>query len=298
MSVISASLYDWESAESDDGHVDLTVTWLCITNNIANGPETVRLSGLLPAAGDAYVMGSESTAYFFARRPKKCKRVSSNPNDKRRWYVNQTFSTRPLTRFDATGPIADPLLEPPEITGSALKFMRRFTQDYNGNALLMSNGERMTGPEIEDDDNNLSLSIAQNVATVNLLTLTNVLKLTPWNNATLWGLPAHVVRFTDFSVRNLYKGDGTPYYRQSLKFELGGDFVKQILDEGYMEFIGTNRSNPKHYARVKDGRGENAAKLPLDGNGNVLADLNSPYFHSVQLKGESNLLLLGIPSSI
>ena len=301
---VTNKLYDWESAEDDEGHVDVTVTWLCVSSNTTHGPETIRLNAGLPQAGDAYLIGSESTAYFFARRAKKAKRVSSNPSDKRRWYVTQLFSTRPLTRFDATGPIADPLLEPAQITGSALKFMRRFSQDRLGAPLLMSNGERMVGPEVEDDDNNLSISIEQNVATVNLFTLRNVLKLTPWNDALLWNCPLKTVRFTDFSVKNLYKGDGTPYYRQSLKFEIGGDYIKQVLDEGYMEYVGpaaktaAQTRNPKHYARIKDGRGENTAKLLLDGQGNVLTDTAAPVFRPIELKGTSNLLLLGIPATI
>jgi hypothetical protein len=307
---ITNKLFDWESSEDDVGNVDVTVTWLCVTTTTSDGPETIRLNAGLPQAGDAYVIGSESTAYFYARRPKKAKRVSSNPSDKRRWYVTQIFSTRPLTRFDASGPIADPLLEPPEITGSALKYMRRFTKDRNGDPLLMSNGERMAGPEVEDDDNNLSIAIEFNVATVDLVLLRSVLKFSPWNNATLWGLSTRTVRFTDFTVKKMYKGDGTEFYRISLKFEIGGDFAKEVLDEGYMEYIGRKvpqitapqevvaRRNPKNYARVKDGRGENAAKLPLDGAGNVLPDTATPFFHDVELKGDSNLLLLGIPATI
>ena len=298
MAVSETKLYDWESAESDDGHVDVTVTWLIITSSITDGPETVRLSASLPAAGDAYLIGADSTAYFYARRAKKAKRASSNPADKRRWYVNQVFSTRPLTRFGATGPIANPLLEPPIIRGTALKYMRRFTVDRFGNPLLSSSGERYTGPEVEDDDNNISLSITQNLASANLPLLRSVLRFTPWNNGVLWGLPTRTVKFADYDVEKLYVGDGTPYVRQSTKFEIGGDYIRKVLDEGTLEFIGTNPNNPTHYARIKDGRGENVKKLPLDGSGNALTDITSPVYHDFELKGDSNLLLLGIPATL
>lgn len=292
---IDVGLYDWWLDEGDDGHLDYTVVWLCVTTDPTDGPQTIRAASGIPTAGSVYVFGS---TYVYARRPKQTKRVSTDPGDRRRWYVTQVFSTRPLTRVDLSGPVGNPLLEPPKIRGSALKYMRRFSVDRNGDPILSSSGERYTGPEVEDDDNNLRIVITQNVASVNLLTFRTVLKTTPWNSATLWGLPEKTIRFTDFDVEKLYLGDSTAYYSQTLTFEIGGDFARQVLDEGTMEFVGTDRANPKHYARVKDGRGENLKKVPLDGNGGVLTDLTSPVFNSVELKGTSNLLLLGIPSSI
>lgn len=291
------SLYDWHSEESDDGHVDVHVVWLVVTDVTTDGPETIRLSATLPAAGDPYVIGTESTAYFYARRARKAKRVTSKPHDKRRWYVNQMFSTRPLTRFDATGPVSDPLLEEPDISGSALTFLRRFTVDSNGDPLVSSTGERYTGPEIEDDDNDLELIIVQNRATDEALLISGVMKTTPWNDAPLYGLPAESWKLNGFATQKVYQGDGTAFWKRTLRLKTG-DFVRQVLDEGTMEFIGTDTANPKHYARIKDGRGENVKKLPLDGSGNVLTNLAAPVYNNFELKGSSNLLLLGLPATL
>lgn len=292
----TVKLYDWSSQEDDDGHVDVDVTWLVVTDVVTDGPETIRLTAL-PAAGAPFVIGTASVAYFYARRPRSAKRVSTNPNDKRRWYVKQLFSTRPLRRFDVTGPISDPLLEPPDISGSALTYLRRFMYDRSGNPLVSSSGERYTGPEVEDEDNDLELVIVQNRATDELLAIASVMRTNPWNDATLYGLPAKTWRLSGFGTQKVYVGDGTPYWKRTIKLKTG-TFIRSILDEGTMEFIGTDPANPKHYARIKDGRGENVKKLPLDGNGNVLTDLTNPQYNDFELKGTSDLLTLGLPATL
>jgi len=301
---ITISLFDWDLKESPEGFLDYNIVWQAITDDWTDGPPTIRAAAGIPVVGTAFVFGATSTTYVYARRPHAVHRMSKAPSDKRRWFVEQVFSNRPLTRYDVAGPIDDPLLEPYAIKGSAVHFLRRFTQNRDGTPLLMSNGERINGPECDEDDPRMLVEIEANVATVDVELFKDTLRYDPWNNDILWDCPIETVKFSDFGMQKMYKGDGTPYVRKSLKFELGGDFVREVLDEGWMEYIGpatetdAEVANPKNYARAKDTRGENVARLPLNGRGKILTNVNVPRFRQITLKGSSNLYNLGLPVSL
>ena len=297
MTANTARLHNWTLTRDDEGHRDYLLTWLITTDDGDDGPETVLSAPGLPSIGTAYSFGNDSDTWAFAYPRTKVRRVTNKPNDRKRWFLDQTFSTRPLNRCQ-TAAIENPLLEPAKISGSGLKYLRKYTEDKDGDPLLSSSGERYIGNEVQEADYRLAIQIEFNAASFPGSSILDALKNNPWNSTTMWGFAVETVRLTEFDFEKLYYGVCTAYYRLKFGLEIGGSYYTRVPDEGTMCFTGTDPNNPKHYEKCKDANGENIGKVLLDGSGNILTDVTSPVFNQFELKGSSNLLAFGLPASI
>jgi hypothetical protein len=222
-----------------------------------------------------------------------------------------------MTRCNDTQ-IDNPLLEPYNISGDFTHVSREMKTDRFGKPLLHVNFEQMIGPEVEEKISFPSVTISFNSAILPLSLITMLLnKLT---DAPLWGFPKRCVRFVDAKWERVLYGSCFYYYKISYTFETNLETFDKLIPA-----VGTKTLVPRSlpflpgsYAIQKDVLGENEGPVVLnvigakadpnkpayivDAGGQNLnpgqGSLDGPLIQKRELAHESNLLLLGIPTSI
>ena len=284
---------DWGLTRDDDGNRTYNLRWL-VEGSVGDGPLTILGASGLASIGSTWGYGGDSDAWAFCHPESRVSPVLKKEPGKF-WFVDQTFTTKPLRRCQSSS-IENPLLEPARLGGSFVRNKREATQDRDGKALKNSSHETYRGAVTEVDDSNHTVRVGLNVLTMNLPLYTQYAHCL--NDATLWGMSAETIKYSYFSwVRKLY-GTCTYYYSLDMDFEVNyNGWTRSILDEGtrYLAPGGTD-TNIVEYIQYKDPRGENS-KVLLDGAGGILTDPDSPEYNDFDLYDTANLLLLGIPST-
>jgi hypothetical protein len=145
------------------------------------------------------------------------------------------------------------------------------------------------------------------------------------NDATLWGLPKRCVKLSNVSWERKYYGSNFSniYYMVRYEFDIDFEtFDKEAVNVGTkclmthspgegikdvsrrLDPLGEDPEiaplkyyqNPKRFVVYKDEHGENTPCF-LDAYGRPVAKASDALLKTVELYGESNLLLLGIPST-
>jgi len=320
VATLDGTVRTWGGDRDEEGHRTFTVVHLVRTDDFDDGPQIVMNTPGLPAIGSFWNFGNDVDVWAFCypdMNVKIHKEKEGDPN--KHWRVRQKFSTIPLKRCqDET--IEDPLLEPQKISGSFVKYTKEASQDRFGNMIKNSAHETYRGPQVEFDHNRPTVRIEQNQALLGLDTFTEIVDTV--NDAPLWGLGVRKIKLSDVSWERKLYGLCNFYYTRVFDFDIDfKTFDREILDEGTKVLngdwpVGTgtqtdgwilqniageapDKNNPQHFNRFKDRHGENA-RVILDGNGEPLlgtATFN-PYYHELEFYPESNLLLLGIPTSL
>lgn len=297
----------WGGTRDEEGHRTFKIVHQVKCTSENDGPYTVMNATGLPTIGSAWTFGNDFDLWAFCTPEMKVRR---HPDYKRGepavwWYVEQTFSTVPQERCADTQ-IENPLDEPDKISGSFSKFTREAQQDRNGDLILSSSHEPITG--VERDDNRPTVVVEQNISDLGLDTFSAMVDTV--NDAGLWGLPARTIKLSNVSWERHIYGTCFFYYTRRLEFEVDFDTFDRddIADRGFKEFNPNiadnpiNRANPANYVHIKDPNDENVSTPQmLDGNGSLNNDpVNNPKFlaPAVELYNESNFLTLGIPTSL
>ncbi len=226
------------------------------------------------------------------------------------WRVENLFSTLPIQRCqDET--IEDPLLEPPKVSGSFVKYTEEAVKDNRGAVIENSSHELFHGPQVEFDANRPTVQIGMNSAALDLSTFAS--QMDTVNDAALWGLQTRMITLSSVAwERNLY-GLCNFYYTRTFEFDINFQtFDRILIDEGTKCLLGkwnravdppvwvpkanTNINNLQHFQRFKDPNGSNA-HVQLDGAGNprgagAVVELPLAKYE------ESNFTLLGIPLTL
>jgi hypothetical protein len=256
----------WSLARDADGHRTYKVRHLVV----ADGPATALTTPGLPAPGAVWSFPNDVDNWAWCRADADVKLHQEREGEGRTWAVDQTFSTRPPERCQTTA-VADPLLEPQQVSGSSVRYSEEATEDRFGNPVVNSAHEPLRGPPVEFDANRSQVVIAQNVAALELALCESLRDHV--NDAPLWGLAARCVKLSDFSWEKKYQGSCQPYYTRKFTFDLHpGTFDREALDEGTKMLAGdwsetdppvytpkawADAGNPAHFVQAKDRAGEN-----------------------------------------
>lgn len=307
----------WEVSRDDEGQREYVIKHK-VRSLTTDGPNTILNCPGLPLIGSSWDFDGDSDPWAFCS-PRASVRpiVSGEPNVL--WEVTQYFSTQPRQSC-ADETIDDPLLIPPRISGSFVKYTKEATKDRYGNPLQSSSYEQFRGPNVEFDANRPTVRIEINTLNLNLATLVSMVDTV--NESTQWGLGPRKIKLDNAPwERNLF---GTCDYYYTIAYEFSIDFNgfdRDLLDEGKKvlngqwaadgtwELININElppdpGNPAHFIAYKDRNGENT-RVMLDGSGKPLNIVvgtgtgteGSPYFIHVEKYEESDFFELGIPST-
>lgn len=284
---------DWSMSRDKEGHRTYKVKWLVQSHSVFDGPAHALVASGLPAIGSSWSQGNDYDGWARCYPTMQCNYVSRNERGMF-WEVEQTFSTKPLTRCQDTS-IENPLQEPDRISGSFVKYTREIEKDKDGDAIKSSSHERIRGSMVEFDANRPTVTIEKNVLVLPLSTIAEMVDTV--NDASMWGLEARKVKLSNVSwSRELY-GTCTFYYTVSYEFDCNYDtFDRKVWDEGTRVLTkGGNKDNVKDFELYKDINGENT-RVFLDGNGNALGDGEDPVEIDIEYYEESNFTTLGIPT--
>lgn len=218
---------------NDEGHRSYELTSRILCTSHLDGPATVLQTAGLPAVGSTWNVGGDVDNYAYCTPYAKV--YSQQEGDGERsihWFVDQRFTTRPMFRCN-TATIENPLNEPAQIRGGFAPYREEAIYDRNGDLLLSSSLERMTGPEVEIEKGRPIVNICFNVATLPLTTFTEMMATGAVNDSTLWGCPARTVRLAEVTWERLLYGVCTYYYRITYAFEIKFDgWNRFIIDQG------------------------------------------------------------------
>jgi len=302
MSVTAVRRKKWSGGRDREGYREYKITWRVVTNDPLDGPLVAMAAPGLASIGSPWSVGNDYDPWVFCT-PELIVRpvVDNEPNQT--WDVEQTFSNRPGKRCQ-DNQIDDPLAEPPNISGSFLRYTLPAERDRNGKAILSSSHELITG--LERDASRPTVIIEQNVLSIGLEVFTQMIDTL--NDAPLWGLAARRIKMgLPTWSRKLY-GTCSFYYTRKFEFEIrfeGWDEAG-VVDKGFKVFDDnvtdnpTNRANPENYVLYKDSKDENTPKpILLDGDGSALTDpLNPIFLDPIEIYSESNFLAIGIPPTL
>jgi hypothetical protein len=296
MPATAIGLVDWTLALNEDGHRDYMAKWLVKTDDVEEGPTTAWLASGLASVGSTWSFGIENDTWAFCW-PNWRVAPAYDSEIQNSWYVEQPFSTRPMKRCNTTQ-IEDPLSEPIDLRGSFLTYRKQAQFDRFGNAILSSSWEPIVGPQTEVDDSRPQVICSFNVSSLPLSGYAALMHNV--NDSTMWGLAPRCIKLSGVSwTRKLY---GTCSYYYTIEYTLDINYLtfdNDVVDEGSRVLLpGGDPSNSFHFARFRDRTGDYGRCL-LDGAGNAVdGTVVVPAHRSLEYYRESNLLLLGIPSSL
>jgi hypothetical protein len=306
MSTVLKGLNSWELTRDKDGHKDYTAKWLIESDTKLDGPNNVMYTPGLPSVGSTWAIGNDADLWAFCwPNARVTPLLTGEPN--RWWFLEQTFSTRPLNRCQDTE-IENPLAEPPRVSGGFSKYTRESHIDRHGRIIQSSSLEPLTGAAVEIDDNRPTVSIEINTAVLPLGTFCSMIDHV--NDAYLWGLEPRCVKLSNISwTRKLY-GVCTFYYTIGYEFEIKFDtWDRSEADQGTMvlapglnptatdaETGKENRYVPAKFVLYEDAHGGNS-RVMLNGLGQAITTTDDEFTFKIEHYNEANLLLLGIPTS-
>lgn len=310
MSATAIGYRTWSARRDRDGHRDYTLEVLIQTTDKWDGPQTVMNASGLPAIGAPWSFGNDNDPWALCWPEISVTPVlQGEPNFL--WIATLTFTTRPLNRCQDSS-IENPLNEPQKISGSFTRFMKKAKKDRHGKLILSSSHEIIKG--IEQDANRPSVTIEQNVASLGLPTIAQMVNTL--NDSTLWGLDARKIMLADVSWDRKLYGTCSYYYTRRFTFEIRyeGFDLTDVEDVGHKRLRGqfdkegkwivdptADPTNPDHFVNITDVAG-NIVKEPQplnnagDINPNPIAD--PKYRPTIELLQESNFLILGIPTTL
>jgi hypothetical protein len=295
MSAVVVGRLNWSMDRDKEGHRTYKVKWLVQSSSTSDGPAYALVASGLPAIGSSWNLGNDYDAWARCWPTLSAKYLTQNERGYW-WEVEQTFSTKPLTRCQDTT-IENPINEPDRISGGFSKYTREVEKDRNGDAIKTSSLERIRGDQVTFDDNRPTVTIEKNVLTLPLSDIAEAVDTV--NSNSMWGLTSRKVKLTNVSwSRELY-GTCTFYYKVSYEFEVDYDtFDRTVYDEGTRVLVkGGNKNDPADFELYKDINGENT-RVFLDGNGNILPAGDDPVEIDIEYYDETNFTTLGIPTTL
>lgn len=304
---------DWRVKRDQDGHRNYDIQWL-VRSHYSDGPAEILATTNLPRPGSHWAFGGDLDLWAFCSP--ECEVRPVHTREKGEWWiVDQKFTTRPFRRCQDTQ-IENPIFEPYRLNGSFVRYMKEAKVDRHGEPLVSSSHELFKGAPVEFEECNFCLRIQFNSLLMPLAIVTPLMNNVNDNN--LWGLPKRTIKFSNFSFERLLWGVCNYYYSIEMEFDI--DFRthdRDVPDEGTRCLIGWNPGSrdakidplgidadtgepnwklPKNFVAYVDKFG-NPARVLLDGKGRPIGVADDPFLITIEKYEETNLLMLGIPSS-
>lgn len=294
MSSLIAGPKSWSMTRDNEGHREYHLVQL-IRCEPGTGPASILFTPGLPRIGDFWNVDGDIDLWAHCQP-----HISITPvikGEKGKFFeVEQIFSTKPIN-YCSNDNREDPLLVPPQISGSFTKKTEEGVYDRHGKAITNSSLELIRGPENEWEISYPTVQIVQNLALLNLPVLVSMLDTL--NAYILWDCAPRTIKLSTCSWEKKYHSSCSPYYTRTLGFEVNfAGFDRDILDEGTKVLHGhwdrstgqwmldnisgspPDPTNPIHFDRYKDRYG-NPARIVLDGAGQPF-DINAAGGASVQ----------------
>lgn len=274
---------NWTCDRDEEGHREYKLT-STIAATVLEGPANVLLTPGLPMPGAPWLFFNDYDPWAFCRRDAKIMKLPGyGDNEPAEFYqVVQTFSSKPVNKCQ-DDKVENPLLMPPEISGSYIKHKEEIAYDVFGRPVVNSAWEQFRGHQVEFDISRPKVKVKKNVPFNNIPMIGSMVNTL--NDRLLWGLPSRCVKFTDWAWERKFYGQCFPYYVHEYEFELDiRTFDRLLLDEGTKCLQGhwsgpdggwvvediagepPDKNNPAHFKRAVD-RENNAMRVVLDGNG-------------------------------
>jgi len=305
MSSAVLGMLEWGLGRNKEGHREYTAKWLVESTDPDDGPQTILNTPGLPAIGSPWAFGNDSDASALCWPDWKFQMMTPGEPCVL-WICEQKFTTEPLSRCQDTQ-IENPLDEPPRLSGSFVKYTKEARFDKDGNAVKNSSFELFRGKQVERDYNRPTVNIEFNSLSLSLGLFSYAMDTV--NDATLWDLEARSIKLSAVSWQRQLYGTCSYYYTIGYEFDVDFEkFTRKIVDEGnkvirgqWIEGVwtadgGIDKANPQNYIQFKDVNDENTRVFLKDGE--PLSDLDDPVELTFDFYTESNLLALGIPSSL
>lgn len=328
---------DWGLTRDKDGYRDYHIIYLIETTSTQDGPQTVLFTPGIPSVGSVWAFGNDLDDWVWAVPDTRIYTVKrGGPNDPTNyWILEQTFTNRPQWRCQDTN-IENPLLEPPRLSGSYVKYVEEKRKGMDGKYFRSSSHELITGADVEFDSNRPTVTIEITSLTLPLGTITSMVDTV--NDANLWGLSPRKIKLSNVSWRRLLWGVCTFYYVVTLEFDVNFQtFDRVVADMGTRELrrdilktINPNTGNPytpldtvtkwttpdnktitfptgtrlmdipQAFDLIRDKSGFPLGWHHLNGRGQIWYPDSGDPPGEITLKyyPESNFLLLGIPTTL
>jgi hypothetical protein len=295
---------DWSMSSTKEGHRDYSITWLCETTSIDDGPYSIFTAIGLPRVGTPWRFGNETDLWAFCMPDARVSPVVKMENI---WTITQHFSTVPQERCQDQS-ISNPLNEPITISGSFTKYRVIVSHDKD-DKVIKSSGHDII--EIERDNNRPQVRIGANVLVLPLDTISNGMDSV--NGSSMWGLPKRCIKLSSCTFQRKLYGTCFFYYTLDLGFDINyNTHDEKVPDRGkhclpfkrdpstgeLTNLITGPQSDPSKFVTFTDPSGHPSSTL-LDGNGNVLTDADSPSFITPKGYPEMDFLsTFGLPESL
>ena len=253
------------------------------TNDVKDGPLTVRLAPGLPRIKDVYLdaNGAVDAGSF-------CNSVDAahDQDDPNTWQVTAEYSSD-VKRLDIP---ENPLNKPVEVTWATAKQQRPTDEDIHGNAIVNSAGEKFD-PVVEKDDSRIMITFKRNepffpqqIAFI----FQDVVNEDVW-----FGAPVLTCKVESIAA-NLAFENGIFFWPVTYTIEFRRDgWQARLLDQGYYE-KGDSQAEPKKLILDKNGQPLTAPAL-LDGKGKKLKEGEKPVFLSFFLYDIKPFAQLNLP---
>lgn len=326
----------WYMTRDDDGYREYTAVFK-VNADSDFGPAAVRFVAGLPQPGDIWQFKLDFDGFAVCTNYLDIRPLTTEDDGPTtEWRVELKFTTKPrdkcyLNYGTGTEDVGDhPLLEPDRISGSSVEFQEEATTDRNGDRIVNSAHEQIRGPQVEFDAGRDVVVIEQNVADVDLDTLSAYKHYV--NDDWMWGFPPRSVKFSRYTWEKKWDAECDVFFVRRLEFDVfvkddpdgpepTSGFDRDLLDEGTKVLWGhwddggtgawvTDRigafglgivpdpNNPAHFMRAQD-RAGNPIRVVLNGAGVPATSDATAGRITVEKYPETNLITtLGIPSSI
>lgn len=295
---------EWSMRRDSAGEKTYKIKFI-VEGEATDGPATALATAGLPLPGSSWNFDGDSDEWATCLWDADVKPLATGePNTL--FEVEFTFSTKAPTGPGGTKncketEVNDPLLEPMKVSGSFTKNKEEAIEDRFGRKITNSAHEQIRGPQVEFDSGRHRVKIEQNVADLQLDLCEAMVEAV--NDSSLWGNPSRTVKLSSFTWDKKFYGQCHAYYTRSFEFEIEpGGWDRDILDEGTKVLnghwektgLGTglsnwvldaipsydagggdnpDRTNPQHFIRFKDRKGENC-RVILDGAGEPADSVN------------------------
>ena len=288
---------NWTAEGNDKGHRTYTTDVHIITDSPLDGPQVAANAVGLPVIGSIWNVDNDYDAWAWCRPRYEISPLNSDSEPDVHWVMTNYWSSDPIDRCNDND-VENPLAEPPEISGSFIKYKEEAVKDKDGELLLMSSRERMKGPVVEMERGRPVVNISMNIADLSLSSISSLRGKV--NSDTMWGLPARCVLLADITwTRNIYGSCGF-YYTVNYTFEVKYEtYDRYIVDEG-TQVLWHSEADPNilaNYRPYRDGFDQPGSCL-LDGVGSAAETQEDVYVWRKEIEEETNFFSLGIPSTL
>lgn len=302
----------WGLGRDQEGYREYKLRSRVRVDDVNDGPLTVMGASGLPLVGAIWAFGNESDSFAWCRPDASITPVvMDEPHTL--WDVEQKFSNKPFNTRGHDGcadqSIDDPLTQPMKLSGSFVKYTEQAFYDKDDNRIVNILNIPISGPEVEFDHNRPTVHIEQNVASLDLANICQMIdKL---NDNPMWGLDARCVKLSNISWERQAYGTCGFYFIRKFDFDIRFDTfdrhianMSPLVRKGQWNSSGVwvpdflaDATNPQNLIQYHDQTGA-AVSVLIDENGDPAISPDMSPDTIVQYYKEADLLTLGIPSSI